>query len=192
METINEIVASAVNRFPERPALIEPAEESSSGEGAMTTLTYSMLQQRVERFAGYLQERQIEKGDRLLIWSTSRIHWMIAYLGALLVGAVLVPLDVNSKEDFLARIAQTTGAKYLITTAGQYQRLKNAPLPLIDMDSLPEGPFEAARLSQIGPDDLAELVFTSGTTGQPKGVMLSHRNIASNARAALKVVDIRQ
>ncbi len=190
VETINEIVASAVKRFPERSALIEPAEESSGGKGEMTTLTYTILQQRVERFAGYLQEQQIAKGDRLLIWSASRIDWMVAYLGALLVGAVLVPLDVNSKEDFLARIARTTEAKYLITTAKQYQSLKEPPLPLIDIDSLPEGTFDAARLAPVGPDDLAELVFTSGTTGQPKGVMLSHRNIASNAQAALQVVEI--
>lgn len=191
VETINEIVASAVKRFPECSALIEPAEESSGGKGEMVALTYILLQQRVERFAGYLQEQQVARGDRLLIWSASRIHWMIAYLGALLVGAVVVPVDVNSKEDFLLRIIHTTGAKYLITTARQYQSFTAPPLPLIDVDNLPQGAFDAARLPQVRPDDLAELVFTSGTTGQPKGVMLSHGNIASNALAALKVVDIR-
>lgn len=191
METINEIVASVVKRFPERPALIEPAEEASSGKGGMISLTYLMLQQRVEQFAGYLQEQQVAPGDRLLIWSASRIHWMIAYLGTLLVGGVVVPVDVNSKEDFLLRIARTTGAKFLVTTARQYQSLNAPELPLIDVDTLPDGAFAAACLPQVRPDDLAELVFTSGTTGQPKGVMLSHRNIASNAQAALQVVDIR-
>lgn len=190
MDTINELFASAVKRFPERPALLEPAEESGS-KGELVTLTYTMLQQRVQRFAGYLQEQQIEKGDRLLIWSGSRINWMIAYLAALLVGAVVVPLDVNTKEDFLHRIAETTEAKSLITTAKQYQGLKEPPLPLIDIDNLPTGTFDPARLPHVGSEDLAELVFTSGTTGQPKGVMLSHGNIASNAIAALCVVDIR-
>lgn len=191
METINEIVASAVKRFPERSALIEPAEETSNGRGGMVALTYAMLQQRIEQFVGYLQEQQITQGDRLLIWSASRIHWMVAYLGTLLVGAVVVPVDVNSKEDFLLRIARVSGAKYLITTSKQYQSLKMPELPLIDVDTLPGGAFDAACLPQVQPDDLAELVFTSGTTGQPKGVMLSHRNIASNAQAALQVVDIR-
>jgi long-chain acyl-CoA synthetase len=191
VETINDIVASTVKRFPERPALIEPAEEASGSTTGMVALTYVLLQQRVEQFAGYLQEQQITQGDRLLIWSASSIHWMIAYLGTLLVGGVVVPVDVNSKEDFLLRIARTTGAKYLITTPRQYQSLKAPELPLIDVDTLPGGTFDAARLPQVQPDDLAELVFTSGTTGQPKGVMLSHHNIASNARAALQVVDIR-
>ena len=191
METINDLFASAVKRFPERPALLEPAEESGGNKGEMVTLTYVQLQQRVQQFAGYLQEQQIGKGDRLLIWSASRIHWMIAYLGALLVGAVLVPLDVNTKEDFLVKVAQTTEAKYLITTPKQYQSVKEPPLPLIDIDTLPEGAFDAARLPRVEPGDLAELVFTSGTTGQPKGVMLSQGNIASNATAALGLVDIR-
>ena len=191
METINELFASAVKRFPERPALLEPAEESGKHKGEMTILTYTELQKRVEEFAGYLQEQQIAKGDRLLLWSASRINWVIAVLGSLLLGAVVVPLDVSSKEDFLTRIAQTTEGKYLITTSKQYQGLKEPPLPLIDIDSLPGGTLDSSPLPEVQEDDLAELVFTSGTTGQPKGVMLSQRNIASNVIAALGVIDIR-
>ncbi|HEY0757141.1 MAG TPA: AMP-binding protein [Ktedonobacteraceae bacterium] len=191
METINELFANAVKRFPNRPALLEPAEESDKGKGELTTLTYVDLQQQVERFAGYLQGLGLVKGERLLLWSASRINWVIAYLGSLLVGAVVVPLDVSSREDFLLRVAQSTEAKYLITTAKQYQGLKKPPAPLIDIEHLPAGELAASQLPEVGEDDLAELVFTSGTTGQPKGVMLSQRNIASNALAALKVIDIR-
>lgn len=191
MDTINVLFANAVKRFPDRPALLEPTEESGKNKGELTRLTYAQLNQRVERFAGYLQEQQVAKGERLLLWSASRINWVVAYLGSLLVGAVVVPLDVSSKEDFLTRLAQTTEAKYLITTPKQYQSLKSPSVPLIDIDTLPEGDFEASRLPEVGENDLAQLVFTSGTTGQPKGVMLSHGNIASNALAALKVVDIR-
>jgi long-chain acyl-CoA synthetase len=157
----------------------------------MTILTYTELQQRAEQFAGYLQEQQIAKGDRLLLWSASRINWVIAFLGSLLLGTVIVPLDVSSKEDFLTRIAQTTEGKYLITTSKQYQGLKEPPLPLIDIDSLPGGTLDSSTLPEVQEDDLAELVFTSGTTGQPKGVMLSQRNVASNVIAALGVIDIR-
>lgn len=187
METINELFASAVKRYSERPALIEPTE----GVKGMTTLTYAQVWQAVQRFAGYLRAQHIEKGDRVVIWSASGANWVIAYLGTLLVGGVVVPLDVNSKEDFLARIAQTTEARYLITTAKQHQGLKKCTLPWIDIEALPEGEPDTNQLPQMQGDDLAELVFTSGTTGQPKGVMLSHKNITSNALAALSMVEIR-
>lgn len=186
METINELFASAVKRYSERPALMEPAEES----GGVTTLTYAELWQQVGQFAGYLQAQKIEQGSRVLIWSASRINWVIAYLGILQVGAVVVPLDVNTKEDFLARVTRTTDASYLIATSKQYRSLKEPLVPLIDIEALPTGELDASRLPQVQGDDLAELVFTSGTTGQPKGVMLSHKNIASNALDALHVVDI--
>ncbi|GAC1565951.1 MAG: hypothetical protein NVS3B14_05490 [Ktedonobacteraceae bacterium] len=185
MKTINTLFASAVERFPGRTALLEPTDDAG-----IVSYTYAELQAKVHRFSGYLQEQHIAKGDRILIWGASRINWMVAFLGTLLAGGVLVPLDVNSKQDFLERIAQTTEANYLITTQKQYATLKNPSLTSIDLDNLPQGAFDAAALPEIGGDDLAELVFTSGTTGQPKGVMLSHWNIVSDTMASLQVVDI--
>src|SRR6266852_2000510 len=127
-----------------------------------------------------------------MLWAPSRINWMVAFLGTLLAGGVVVPLDNNSREDFIERIAQTTEAAYLITTRKQHATLKNSSLTLIDLDNLPQGTLDAAALPEVTGDDLAELVFTSGTTGQPKGVMLSHWNISSDAMAALEVVHITQ
>jgi long-chain acyl-CoA synthetase len=163
--------------------MIEPVEG-----GNMASITYQELQEKVRRFAGYLQGQQFHKGDRIMIWSASRINWMIAFLGALLAGLVVVPLDINNREDFLIKIAETTEAKALITTEKQYRGLKQVRVPFINIETLPEGPLNTA--TEITGDDLAELVFTSGTTGQPKGVMLSHNNIASNAIAAVSVVNI--
>lgn len=185
MQTINALFASSVERHGERPALIEPTEGA-----AMNTLTYRGLQERARGFAGYLQQQQVAPGDRILIWAASRVDWMAAYLGALLFGVVVVPLDVNSREDFLGRIIDVTAAKLLVTTQKQYAGLKQAAPPFVDIDALPQAPLDINALPEVQPDDLAELVFTSGTTGQPKGVMLTHNNIASNAVSALTVVRI--
>ncbi|MEO8973576.1 MAG: AMP-binding protein [Ktedonobacteraceae bacterium] len=186
MESIPALFAPAVERYGDRPALIEPVEDTG-----ISILTYRMVRERVQSFAGYLQSQSFQKGTPVIIWCASRADWLIAYLGALMVGVVVVPLDINSKEDFLARIVETTGAQLLITTQKQYDMLKQPLIPLVNIDALPQAPLDTAKLPTIDRDDLAELVFTSGTTGTPKGVMLSHHNIVSNAMAAVKVVDIR-
>lgn len=159
MGSIYQLFDASVERFAERPALIEPIEG-----GGMSSMTYGALQEQACCFAGYLQEQQIGKRDRVCIWAASCTNWMVAYLGALLVGAVVVPLDVNTKEDFLTRIAETTEAKLLVTTQKQYAGLKQPPLPLVDIEALPQGTLDATKLPTVNGDDLAELVFTSGTT----------------------------
>ena len=185
MKTIQELLRTGVSRYGTRVAFMEPV-----GDGDMVSLTYSELLKQTGGFAGALQEKGLQKGDRLLIWSASRIDWMIAFLGAMLIGAVVVPLDINSKEDFLSKIEQSTEAKFLITSQKQYGELKHSHAPVIDIDTLPQSTMDMSALPQITGDDLAEIVFTSGTTGQPKGVMLSHYNIMSDAIASVSVVNI--
>ena len=185
MKTIHELLHTAVARYGARIAFIDP-----ENEGRMVSLTYNDLLEQVHGFAGALQEKGLQKGDRLLLWSASRIDWMVAFFGTLFIGAVVVPLDINSKEELLSKIEQTTEAKYLITSQKQYSGLKQPHAPLIDIDALPLSRLDMATLPEINGDDLAELVFTSGTTGQPKGVMLSHLNITSDAIAAVTFVNI--
>src|SRR5260370_11708783 len=103
----------------------------------------------------------------MLLWSASRIDWMVAFLGALLVGAVIVPLDVNSKEDFLSRVKQTTEAKYLITTQKQYSGLKQPPAPLIPIDPLPSAGLDTAKLPPSNGMYLLELALPSPTKPHP-------------------------
>jgi long-chain acyl-CoA synthetase len=185
MKTIRELLRTAVTQYGTRVAFIEPV-----GQKDMVSLTYNELLERAHGFAGALQEKGLQKGDRILIWSPSRIDWMVAFLGAMFIGAVVVPLDIQSKEDFLSKIEQTTEAKYLITSKNQYTGLKQTHIPLIDIDRLPHSTLDVAALPEITGDDLAEIVFTSGTTGQPKGVMLTHFNITSDAMASVAFVNI--
>jgi long-chain acyl-CoA synthetase len=146
MHTIPLLLKKSVERFGSRPALIEPIEGNQ-----VSNLTYQDLQERVFSFAGCLQEQPIAQGERIIIWSPSRIDWLVAYLAALLIGLVIVPLDVNSKEDFLQRIAETTEAKFLVTTRKQYQSLREPPLPLIDLDALPPGALDTQKLPELHP-----------------------------------------
>src|SRR5437764_8630628 len=157
MQTINALFARAVEQYADSPALIEPVEGSG-----MSTLTYRELQERAQGFSGYLQKQQLEKGNCILIWSASRSNWLVAYLGALLAGVIVVPLDISSKEDFLNRVAEITDAKLLITTHKQYTGLKNPSLPLLDIDTLPQETLDRSRLPKVHRDDLAQVDFTAG------------------------------
>src|SRR5947209_842271 len=111
MNTIQDLLHMAVSRYGTRVAFMEPG-----GDGEMNSLTYEDLLVRAQNFGGALQERRLEKGDCILLWCASCIDWMVAFLGAMLIGVVIVPLDTNSREDFLSKIEESTEARYLVTS----------------------------------------------------------------------------
>jgi long-chain acyl-CoA synthetase len=186
METLNEIVPVSARRFGDKAAfVIKPGFRTR-------TWTYRDLADLVPRAARYFADSGIRTGDRVLIWGVNRPEYGIAFLGALRAGAVLVPIDVNSLPDFAQRIAERTRAAAVIVSAQTRERARSLGLPLHEMEVLPDRARGLAPLpaADVGPDDLAEVVFTSGTTGDPKGAMLTHRNILSNAEAATRIFPI--
>jgi long-chain acyl-CoA synthetase len=132
------------------------------------------------QFARELEARDIGPGDRVLFWSENSPEWIAAFFGCLLRGAVAVPLDLKSASDFAARVQQQVSAKLLLADDAQPQ-LDIPRIPLGNLADIIRGhsdkPYAAAT---IKPDDLVEIVFTSGTTAEPKGVCLTHRNLLAN------------
>jgi long-chain acyl-CoA synthetase len=186
METLNDILAESARRFGGKDAfIIRPGFRTRAW-------SYRDLNDIVPRVARYLKETGLAKGDRVVIWGVNRPEYGIAFLAALRLGAILVPLDVNSMPDFAQKIAQRTRASAAIVSAQTLARAAVLGLPLHQMERLPDlarecPPLEKADLTG---DDLAEVVFTSGTTGEPKGAMLSHGNVLSNAIAATQIFPI--
>ena len=133
--------------------------------------SYAQIAARAFQFARELEARGIEHGDRVLFWSENSPEWIAAFFGCLLRGVIVVPLDLKSAPDFVDRVQQQVSAKLLLTD-------EVLQLPLDHhLDDHSAAPYAA---TQIKPDDLVEIVFTSGTTAEPKGVCLTHRNLLAN------------
>ncbi len=150
-------------------------------------ITYGELRRMAGRVAGFLHAAGVRKGDRVLLASENRPEWAVAYFGILRAGAAAVPVDPQLTAIELANLWRTAGAPLAILSDETAER--HPELPALAAAALPGA--RAATLAEVlqggppppfpkvSPDDLASLIFTSGTTGTPKGVMLSHRNFAS-------------
>jgi len=185
--------------------ILELMERAATDHGAQTamlikpgfrtrTWTYADVAGQVPRVAHLLREQGLEPGDRVLIWAVNRPEWAIAFLGILWAEGVAVPVDVRTAEDFATRVAAQTQPKLVLASMPTQIAAERLELPMITIESLVDRARTTATRPlprpTIGPDTLAEVVFTSGTTGDPKGVMLTHGNIASNAASLRSVVPL--
>jgi long-chain acyl-CoA synthetase len=180
MQTLVDLLAQSANRHGAATAVTLHGR-------APWTWSYAELWEQSRRAAAYLRGNGVAKGDRVLFWGTNRPEWVAAFFGAQLLGAVAVPLDLRSNEDLLSAIEAETEPRHIVLGSEQAAGLKGTHVPSTELETLRERLVEFAPIdvdrNLVGPDDIAELVFTSGTTGHPKGVILTHRNIVANTKS---------
>jgi long-chain acyl-CoA synthetase len=142
--------------------------------------SYGDVLQQSFRFARMLDSRGILKGDKVLIWGENGAEWVVAFFGCLLRGAIVVPIDKIAAPDFALRVAQQVDAKLCVGTLHH-----TVPgVAFVELDSLQETLAEYSSqpvdFSSVLRADIAEIVFTSGTTAEPRGVVITHGNILAN------------
>src|SRR3989442_7500148 len=145
--------------------------------------SYEQTAKTAYRFARELEARGIGKGDRVLLWADSSPEWVASFFGCLLRGVIVVPLDVQSDPAFVARVQEQVEAKLALCNAGTHP-LADRNLPALDLDELSSLVAHHSHAcyspAATDVDDTVEIVFTSGTTAEPKGVRITHRNLLAN------------
>ncbi len=169
--------ANGVARFLERPPSLVHLLRASVDRDAQATalvemggpsVSYGELWERAGRVAGGLRRDGVRRGDRVAIRMPNGIDWVLAFFGAQMLGAVVVPVNTRFTEEEVAYVVEDSGAAFTFVPGS----------------ALPDG--DAAVLDDLAPDDLAAIFYTSGTTGFPKGAMTSHGNFTTNSENAFR------
>jgi len=183
VSTLNTLIEDSAGRFGQKPALLfEP--------GYRTRIwTYEQLLADSQAVAGWLADRGVRKGDRVVLWAHNSPYWAVALFGVLRASAIAVPLDVRSESRFIDTVIARVEPKMAFVSSrmtGDWGA-RTPTFDIEELDSLPAGETPT-RSADAGPDDIAEIVFTSGTTGDPKGVVLTHGNIRANVEAIDRII----
>src|ERR1700722_8163945 len=174
---------------PHLASLVEDFRRHGRGRAVVTfsgvrrhITTYAELAELTGRFAAEYVSRGLKPGDRVVLWGENSAEWIAAFFGCLLNGIIAVPLDVNGSADFASRVVVDVSPRLIV---GDAQRLKLVGLSpaQIELESaadvLPDRPTFSVN-PVVTLDAPFQIIFTSGTTSDPKGIVHTHRNVLAS------------
>ena len=184
---VDHFLKNSASKHPENTAIIH----------GNSRMTYSELLARSVRLASALQEHGFRRGDRVIIALNNSIEYLIAYFGIQIAGGIVVAVNPDIKPRGLSKITADCKPSGIITTSGLIKLLEADKekytfrfiMPISSFDELcrHEGAINSNGRAE---EDLASIIYTSGTTGEPKGVMLSHKNLATNAHSIVSYLSL--
>lgn len=179
--TLSEVPELSAARYGARPAL-------SMVAGAV--YSYRDLERVSRAVAEFLIRQGIAKGDRVALLAENSPQWVMTWFGIVRAGAIVVPILTDFIPSQICNIIEHAGAKAVFVSDKLRAKLTELPasVAVFDLRATHSPSDRAPAFPEVAADDLAMIVYTSGTTGLSKGVMLSHRNILSNATACKTII----
>lgn len=211
--TIIDFLNTSVDKYAENPFLWEKNDKE------FIPTTYKETKEQAHQIAAGLIKLGVKPGDKIALLSEGRNAWIVGELGILHTGAINVPLSIKLEEsnDLIFRLEHSE-AKYIFVSGNQLKKIRSiiGSLPLVKKIIVfdPQPDYEPLEMTlqelmkwgkeyleqypnavestskAIGPDDMANISYTSGTTADPKGIMLTHRNYTANVEQALTLMTI--
>ncbi len=187
--TLPEMFSISVKRFGSRPCLTD----FEGPDGSKNTMTYAQTERRVLKLAAWLSGNGVKKGDRIAVSGKNAPEWTIVFLASLYTGAVICPIDYALHDSEVENLLNTAKPKFLFVDEEKYPHFSEKTFDFKTYSLSPKYPdqyvynlfsSEGGILDMPEENDLAAILFTSGTTGKPKGVMLTHKNLVSDCYIA--------
>ena len=175
--TIAALVQDAAAKYGDAEAVVDPGPD-----GTARRVSFARLAELVRRAAAGCLARGVEPGDRVGIWAPNSLEWVVAALGAVSAGAALVPLNTRFKGDEASYVLRKSRARFVFVTppllGTDYAAMLGDRDGVVTLDESVWAHDPTAAVDElvrgIGPDDVGDVIFTSGTTGRPKGVVTTH------------------
>lgn len=193
IETISEMFEKKSSKYENLTAFVHIQNNQIS------EYTYGDIYKKVSNVAANLKQLGLNKGDHIAVISENRPEWAISYFAILWIGCVAIPLDSKTGFDNLKHIIGFSESKAIFFSASHLKNISKIKesvsclqhlIPMEQLHDIANEQSSAIKRTEVKGDDLSEILFTSGTTGNPKGVMLSHKNIMSNVEDVYSFLDI--
>ncbi|MGH7890354.1 MAG: AMP-binding protein, partial [Thermodesulfobacteriota bacterium] len=183
IRTVAEMLETSAEKYGDKVAYLIPRDN------IIHNFSYAQVFHQVKLIARHLKELGLGKGDHIAVLGENRPEWAISYFAVAWIGAVAIPLDGRASLDSWKFIIQFSSAKAIFlsnsflsdiqSVSGELDELKHI-IVMENFDQVFKRYSAGVNMENVSPDDLLQILFTSGTTGDPKGVMLSHKNAMSN------------
>ncbi len=182
--TLPQMFLISTKRYPDRACFTDFDAEKH-------TLSYTEVLEKVENLALWLKNNGVKKGDHIAVFGKNSPEWATVYLAAGFAGAIIVPIDYGLHDKEIATLLAVSAPSFIFVDEEKYDVFKKSHGEKVYSLSKKKGDYVYDlkgsgnfEMPELAEDDTAAILFTSGTTGNPKGVMLSHKNLVSDCYIA--------